>query len=349
MRIKFRPSVTALLCVVLLASGLAACGRGGGDSTGAKASGSSGSKDIRLGLVLPDLTNQTISDIYSGAKARASELGTVKITEGGQSAAQAWLTACNQIVSSGIDVLAYDTLDAASTSSCIEKANSLKIKTICLFACTATGHNDVLITLDFHEIGVTIGTWMAEKIGANAEYGLLAGPTGDGALQALQKGYLETMKDKCSGCKLVANVPAGGTTAASGYTSGLQVLTAHPNIKGLYAANDDVAQGLVRAVGQVKKLGKIQIAGVNGTCIAMKSILDGKQSFTVLVAGQPFGQQVVDAAVKLSKGEAVDKTVNVKTTGIDTKIATDTLSGAMPDPEGVNLKERLTTANTGCN
>jgi ABC-type sugar transport system substrate-binding protein len=349
MRNQNRPSVTALFCVLLLACGLAACGGEGEGSSEAKKSGSSGSEEIRLGLVLPDLTNQTISDIYSGAKARAAELGTVKITQGGQSAAQAWLTACNQIVSSGIDVLAYDTLDAASTSSCIQKANDLDIKTICLFACTAAGHNDVLITLDFEDVGVTIGTWMAETIGANAEYGLLAGPTGDGALQALQKGYLETMEEKCSGCKLVANVPAGGTTAASGYTSGLQVLTAHPNIKGIYAANDDVAQGLVRAVGQVNKLGKIQVAGVNGTCIALKSILDQKQNFTVLVAGQPFGQQVVDGAVKLVAGEPVDKTVNVQTTGIDHKIATDTLSGAMPDPEGVNLKERLTQAQAGCN
>lgn len=152
----------------------------------------------------PDLTNQTISDIYSGAKDAAGQLGNVTVVEGGQSTAAQWLTACNQIVSAGIDVLAYDTLDAQSTSSCIKKANSLHIPTICLFACTAEGTNNVLITLDFHGVGVTIGTWMAQAIGPNSEYGLLAGPTGDGAIQALQKGYLDTMAAKCSGFTLEA-------------------------------------------------------------------------------------------------------------------------------------------------
>jgi ABC-type sugar transport system substrate-binding protein len=92
----------------------------------------------------------------------------------------------------------------------------------------------------------------------------------------------------------------------------------------------------------------VQIAGVNGTCIALGSILDGKQNFTVLVAGQPFGQQIVQAAIKLAAGEKVDETVNVTFTGVDEQVAKDTLSGAMPDPDGVNLKERLTDADAGC-
>src|SRR4030081_945091 len=36
-------------------------------------------RTLRLGLVLPDLTNQTINDIYLGAQTRAKELGNVEI------------------------------------------------------------------------------------------------------------------------------------------------------------------------------------------------------------------------------------------------------------------------------
>jgi ribose transport system substrate-binding protein len=301
---------------------------------------------LRIGLVLPDLTNQTIDDVYVGAKQQAAKLGDVKITEGGTSDTQQWLNACDEIVSSHPDVLAYDTLDAKSTSSCILKANSLKIPTICLFACSAQGKNNTLITLNFYNDGVLIGKWMAKAIGAQGQYGLLGGPVGDMAIQAVQKGYLTTVKANCPTCKLVANVPAGGTTAESGYTTGLEVLTAHPQINGVYAADDDIAQGVVRAVQQDGKLGKVMVAGHNGTCAALASILKGGQDFTVLLAGQPFGIDIVNSSFKLMAGQPVP-TINVQVTGVDHQIAEASLHGA-PDPPGVNLHQRLLDAQGGC-
>lgn len=285
--------------------------------------------------------------MYVGAKQQAAKLGDVQIIEGGTSDTQQWLNACQQIVTAHINVLAYDTLDAASTSSCIQQANAMHIPTICLFACTLQGHNDTLITLDFYNDGVLIGKWMAQTIGPNGQYGLLGGPTGDMAIQAVQKGYLTTVKADCPGCKLVANVPAGGTTAASGYTTGLEVLTAHPGITGIYAADDDIAQGLVRAVQQDGKIGKVQVAGHNGTCEALASILKGQQDYTILLAGQPFGIDIVNSAFKLMAHQNVS-TINVQVAGVDHQIAVSTLSGQTPDPPGVNLKQRLQDAQAGC-
>jgi hypothetical protein len=67
----FRP-LSKMLCACLLVVvlvGVVACG---GTQSG-------GTKKLRLGLVLPDLTNQTINDIYLGAQAYAAQLGTVEI------------------------------------------------------------------------------------------------------------------------------------------------------------------------------------------------------------------------------------------------------------------------------
>ncbi len=344
--------------MAVLASALllvAGCGSSGSSSSGGGSTGSTSSSagaftksnPLRIGLVLPDLTNQTIDDVYVGAKQEAAKLGNVQIIEGGTSDTQQWLNACQQIVTAHINVLAYDTLDASSTSSCILQANAMHIPTICLFACTLQGHNDTLITLDFYNDGVLIGKWMAQAIGPNGQYGLLGGPTGDMAIQAVQKGYLTTVQANCPSCKLVANVPAGGTTAASGYTTGLEVLTAHPGINGIYAADDDIAQGVVRAVQQDNKIGKVLVAGHNGTCQALASILKGQQSFTVLLAGQPFGIDIVNAAFKLIANQKVP-TINVQVTGVDHQIAVNTLNGTTPDPPGVNLKQRLQDAQGGC-
>jgi ribose transport system substrate-binding protein len=313
-------------------------------TTSTRGVGSTGAAKLRVGLVLPDLTNQTINDIYKGAKQRA-KLKKVTLLEGGTSDTPKWLSACQQIVNSNIDVLAYDTLDAASASSCIQTANKHHIKTICIFACSAKGKNDALVTLDFYNDGVLIGTWMANAV-KSGDVAILHGPPGDQAATAIANGYKATIKKKCPNCDLVADVD-GGHDRDTGYTAAIQVLTAHPNIKGIYGLNDDIAMGIIRAVQQQGKLGKVQIAGHNGTCEALAAILNKQLNFTLLLAGQPFGFNVIDTAIKLSKGQKVKK-VNVKPVPLTLAIEQGVLSGKIKDTSGVGLKARLQSARAGC-
>ena len=48
-----------------------------GDTAGSAAPSG---ETVRIGLVLPDLTNQTINDLYKGAQARADELGGIELS-----------------------------------------------------------------------------------------------------------------------------------------------------------------------------------------------------------------------------------------------------------------------------
>lgn len=341
MQNNHRISKRGTACIV--AAVLALCVMATWASVGAAGTRQSAAK-LRIGLVLPDLTNQTINDIYRGAKQRAGQVG-VTLLEGGTSDTPKWLSACQQIVNSHINVLAYDTLDAASASSCIQTANKLHIKTICIFACSAKGTNNALVTLDFHNDGVLIGKWMVKAIGGSGEVAILHGPPGDEAATALANGYKQTIA-KCKGCKLVADVD-GGHDRDTGYTAAIQVLTAHPNVKGIYGLNDDIAMGILRAVQQQGKLGKVQVAGHNGTCEAIGSILKKQLNFTLLLAGQPFGFNVIDTARKLSNGQKVSK-VNVKPVAIDYATASGVLSGKVKDTTGVGLVARLKAAKAGC-
>ena len=65
-----------------------------GDTAGAAAPSG---ETVRIGLVLPDLTNQTINDLYKGAQAWADELGNIELSEGGTSDTPTWLDAGNAL------------------------------------------------------------------------------------------------------------------------------------------------------------------------------------------------------------------------------------------------------------
>lgn len=338
------------LIALLAALGLlaAACGgEGSGTTTEAGEAGSTAgaTESFRIGLVLPDLTNQTINDLFKGAQARADELG-LELQEGGTSDSGPWLDACNAIVASGVDVLMYDTLDAAAHTSCIEDANEAGILVICLLACTSGGIQDATIALDFFADGQIIGEWMADQVGPDGRVAFVEGPPGDEAAVAIGDGFVAGLEEACPDCELVAR-QVGGPDRDIAITTATNILTANPDLDGMYALSDDMAMGAFLALVNTGHADDVILAGHNGTCEALNSIINGELDFTQLLAGQPFGIAAVDTAVALMKGEEPG-TLVVDPIAIDTEFALGVLDGSIDPPSGVDVKERLELAREGC-
>lgn len=301
---------------------------------------------VRIGLVLPDLTNQTINDLYKGAQARADELGNIELLEGGTSDTAPWLDACNTFVSSGVDVLMYDTLDGAGTASCIEDANAAGILVVCLLACTPTGEQNATIALDFLADGVIIGEWMAEAVGPGGKVAFIEGLPGDEAAVAIGDGFVQGLEEACPDCELVARA-VGGPDRDTAFAAATNVLTANPDLNGMYALSDDMALGAFRALETAGLADQVILAGHNGTCEAFGSIINGELDFTQLLAGQPFGIAAIDTAMALLAGENPG-TLVVDPIAIDTELAQGILDGSQDAPPGVDVKERLELAQSGC-
>jgi ribose transport system substrate-binding protein len=338
---RSRVTQAALLLAIILATALTAC------SAGASSGAATGGK-LRLGLVLPSLTVSTIHQIDVGAHTRAKQTGAA-ILDAGSSQTVDWLNDCQRIINSGIDVLAYSTLDEKGTRSCITQANSMHIPIICVLPCTPIGNDNVTLTIDFKKDGETIGNWVGKSVGGTGEVGVLDGAPGDKAAADLVSGFKSGLAASCPGCQLVAEAP-GGYNRQMAYNSALTVLSAHPQIKALYSLNDDGALGAVRAVQQNGKAGQILVAGHNGSCDAIQNIMQKKGlGFTVLLDGNPFGAAAVDTALKMKAGEKVASTVNLSAVPLDYALIQSYLNGSTPNPAGIDVKATLTSIQQhGC-
>jgi ribose transport system substrate-binding protein len=327
-----------VLLVVILTTALTGCSANSGGSSGGK---------LRLGLVLPSLTVSTIHQIDVGAHTRAKQAGAT-ILDSGSSQTVDWLNNCQRIINSGIDVLAYSTLDEKGTRSCITQANSMGIPIICVLPCTPIGKNNVTLTVDFKKDGETIGNWIGKSVGTG-EVGVLDGAPGDQAAADLVSGFKSVLAASCPGCQLVAEAP-GGYNRQMAYNSALTVLSAHPNLKALYSLNDDGALGAVQAIQQNGKSGKILVAGHNGSCAAIQSIMQKKGlGFTVLLDGNPFGTAAVDTAMQMKAGKKVATTVDLGAVPLDYTAIQGYLSGSKPNPPGIDVKATLTSIQQhGC-
>ncbi|WP_380179036.1 sugar ABC transporter substrate-binding protein [Kalamiella sp. sgz302252] len=86
-------------------------------------------------------------------------------------------------------------------------------------------------------------------------------------------------------------------------------LTAGDDIQAIASNNDEMAIGALQALG--KNDNHILVAGVDGTPDALQMIKNGKMVATVFQDAKGQGEGAVQAAVKLAKGESVEKNVDI--------------------------------------
>ncbi len=91
------------------------------------------------------------------------------------------------------------------------------------------------------------------------------------------------------------------------------VLTAHPEINVIYAANEGGTVGAVQAVRRAGKAGKVFVFGTDGSEQLGSFLLDPDGVLIATTAQQPFkvGEEAVKAAMMALAGQPVDKHIEV--------------------------------------
>ena len=83
---------------------------------------------------------------------------------------------------------------------------------------------------------------------------------------------------------------------------------ANPDIKGVFAHNDEMALGAAEAIGGRE----ILVVGFDATDDAQTAIQKGKMAATVAQKPDLMGATAVETAIKLAAGETVEKTIPVE-------------------------------------
>ncbi|WP_097028154.1 sugar ABC transporter substrate-binding protein [Clostridium peptidivorans] len=154
------------------------------------------------------------------------------------------------------------------------------------------------------------GKYIAGKLQKGDEVVILRGALGDGTHDERTNGAKKAMED--AGLKIVAVQPANSdrNMAMSVMENLIQT---HSNIKGVFCSNDEMALGASRALSQAGKKGII-VVGFDGSPDALKAIKAGELTGSVAQSAYNIGKFGVEAAVKVAKGETIDKRIDTGTT-----------------------------------
>ena len=272
--------------------------------------GSLGAKAANIGIALSSDTNPFYIAMLKGMEKRAKELGhTVSVVNAEEDIAKQ-LNGINDLIAQKVAGILISPIDARALCSAYTKAKEAGIPMMSIARGSACKDQLLHIAIDEIKVGSEIAAWTAKKLDGKGEVAVLAGPAGAQAFINLAKGYTDEMA-KYPGIKIVFRHEML-LTRENGLKFGEDALVAHPNLKAIYGANDEIGLGAAQAVVASGLKGKVIVTGMNGIPPARFAVKRGTMGLTVALNPVAWGNLGIETMDVQLKGKAFDKKVFVK-------------------------------------
>lgn len=161
------------------------------------------------------------------------------------------------------------------------------------------------IGTDNVEAGGLAGKHMAELVPGGGKVAVVGGIAGDVTSGARVEGFTQNIGDKLE----VVQTVAANWDRQEALTQATNILRANPDLKGFFAANDDMGLGIVRALQNAGKVGAIKVISVDGNKNAVESVQAGELSATVAQYPYAIGFMGVEACQAAASGATLPENV----------------------------------------
>ena len=296
---RTRATLLVVLILAILAAVLAAgCQRGGGGGEGG---------GPRIGLSISTLNNPFFVTLRNGAQDAAKKEGAELIISDAQNDAATQQDDVQNYVTQQVDAILVNPVDSEAIVPAVQAANQADIPVIALDRGASGGEIVTLIASDNVEGGRIAGEELIKLVGSGP-VAQLEGIPGASPTRDRGQGFEEAINGQ-DAVELVASQTAN-FDRAEGLNVTENILQSNPEIKGIFAQNDEMALGAVRALGN-RAGTDVKIVGFDGIEDALKAVQDGKMNATVAQQPDRIGSLGVENAIKVVDGESVEKNIPV--------------------------------------
>jgi len=162
------------------------------------------------------------------------------------------------------------------------------------------------IGTDNVEAGELAGQHMVELIPDGGEVAVIGGIAGDVTSAARVEGFTKGVGSDLT----VAQTVAANWDRQEALTQATNILRANPEVKGFFAANDDMGLGISRAIANAGKTGQVKVISVDGNKDAFDAIKAGGLDATVAQYPYAIGLMGVEACQAAAAGKTLPEKVD---------------------------------------
>jgi len=291
---RTRLIVAAATAVAVLA--LTGCST---DAASAGPSSSGGPESKKIGVSMSFL-NQFYAAAVEGMQTEADKQGYELVVLNANANSSQQVNQVQNLISQGAGAIIFAQLDAASGGASLSAANTAGTPVIAVDQVPAAGEYVTYIGSDSVKMGEQACDFLVQTIGGAGDIGIIQGVPGSSTQQQRTQGCDEVLKANPT-VSVVSTTSANWdqNTASNVFAN---VLTANPNLDGVFAQNDDMALGAATAVESANHPA-IPMVTIDGFPAAYDAIDKGQ--ITATISQQPYlmGQLTVRDAITAISGD----------------------------------------------
>ena len=266
---------------------------------------------ILLSMKGPGAGNPFWAAVEKGAREKAKELGVdlVVLAPPQESDITSQIAQVEDQMTKGVDGIALAPTDPDALAPIVDEALAEGTKVV--FVDTNGINKGVTFIGTNNEMGAKLAAdYICKNVPKGSDVAILQGiivqSTGRFRADGSHRGLTEC------GLNIVAEQPADWDRA-KGQAVMENILVGNPNIKAVFASNDNMALGAAEALKQAGVLDKVLLVGFDANPDAAVSILAGEMSASVAQNPYNMGALSVENLMKLIKGEKLAPVIDTGT------------------------------------
>ena len=260
----------------------------------------------RLGMVISTLNNPFFVKLKEAALESAKELQVNLTVLDSQNDSIRELNNVESLIVSKVDLLLINPTESDAVVSAVKLANESKIPVITIDRKSSGGAVLSHIASDNIKGGKMAAELLKDLLKGKGKIVELEGIPGTSAARERGKGFNDGLAS--TGIVIVAKQPADFDRNKA-LTVVENILQSHPDINAIFAHNDEMALGALKAVEEAGK--SIIVIGFDGTNDAIDAVRQGKLTATLAQQPAKMGRFGVEYAVKYLNGEKIPEFIMI--------------------------------------
>lgn len=277
-------------------------------------SGDSGDKH-KIGILAPAVTHGWVAAVAYHAEARAKELGDeIEYQIQTSSNAEEMTSQLDDLMTWGAEaIVAFPQWEGMEVP--IQRALDAGIEVV-NFDIVIDAEGVYRVAGDNEDMGVQGAKYIVDKIGTEGNVVVLEVPTSGSVSELRTKGFVDTMKEIAPDMNLLTY--ATQFTREDGLKDFADILTSNPKIDAVYSLDDETSIGVLQAIREAGRTDIKVVTGGGGMQEYFKMMPENEDLWIQSALYSPaMVKDAVDVALKVLKGEDVEKETIIPTTVVD--------------------------------
>lgn len=207
--------------------------------------------------------------------------------------------------SQGISAIVLAPLDAKALVRPVEEATRAGIPVVIFDSALDSKAAISFVATDNLKGGRLAGEHMGKLLNGKGKVLMLRYQEGSASTEAREEGFLAALKAGFPGITVISSDQHAGPTRDTAKRVAENLLNRYPDLQGVYCVNESSAAGMLLALQDLGRAGKVAFLGFDGHPVFVEAMAKGEMSGFILQDPFGMGYQAVKTAVQHLQGQKV--------------------------------------------